>query len=153
MAEVATRVEAALPYDRILVEKRRQLEPKTDDAICYNACQTAYQLNASLIVAFTESGGTAGRVAKYRPITPVLALTLYEHVQRRLTLRWGVTPVVIPGTHTIEGFFAKGEEEAMKMSGVGPGSLVVLVAGLPIGVSGGTDLLRVLTIPSPPKSD
>jgi len=153
MAEVATQVEAALPYDRFLVEKRRQLEPKTDDAICYNASQTAYQLNASLIVAFTETGGTAGRVAKYRPITPILALTFFEHVQRRLTLQWGVTPVVIPSIHTVEDFFARGEEEAMKMRGVGPGSLVVLVAGLPIGVSGGTSLLGVLTIPVPPKSD
>ena len=148
MAEVATKAEAALPYERMLVEKRRQLEPKTDDAIAYNACQTAHQLDASLIVAFTESGGTAGRVAKYRPKPPVLALTPADQVQRRLTLRWGVTPVIVEGLSDVDGFFAVGEENAVKVAGLKPGNLVVLLAGLPIGVAGGTNLLRVLTITS-----
>ena len=146
MAQVAIKAEAALPYERIIVEKRQQLEPLTDDAICYNACQTAHQLNAALIVAFTEGGGTAGRVSKYRPLAPVLALTPSEQAQHRLTLWWGVTPVTIPEPRTVEEFFAKGEEKAVEVAGVEPGSLLVLVAGLPIGVAGGTDLLRVLTV-------
>jgi pyruvate kinase len=86
MAEVAIETEAALPYERMIVEKRRQLMPETGDAISYDACQTAHQLNASLIVAFTKSGSTAGRVSKYRPRAPVLALTPSKEVQRRLTL-------------------------------------------------------------------
>ena len=146
MAEVAIEAEAALPYERMIVEKRLQLEQKTDDAISYDACQTAQQLNASLIVAFTESGSTAGRVSKYRPITPILALSPSEVVQRRLTLRWGVTPVTVPRIRNVDDFFALGEESAKKVAGVEPGSLVVLVAGLPIGVQGGTNLLRVLSI-------
>ena len=149
MVEVAIEVEAALPYERMIVEKRQQLEPKTDDAISYDACQTAQQLNASLIVAFTESGSTAGRVSKYRPVPPILALTPSELVQRRLTLRWGVTPVTVPSLRTVDDFFAMGAERARQATGVGPGSLVVLVAGLPIGVPGGTNLLRVLTVSSP----
>ena len=148
MAEVATEAEAALPYERMIVEKRLQLQPQTDDAISYDACQTAQQLSASLIVAFTESGGTAGRVSKYRPMPPILALTPSEAVQRRLTLWWGVTPVTIPELGSVDDFFAKGEEKAMEVPGVEEGSLVVLVAGLPIGVTGGTNLLRVLTISS-----
>ena len=75
MAEVATEAEAALPYEAILSEKRQHLEPVTDDAISYDACRTALQLGASLIVAITESGSTAGRVSKYRPRSPILALT------------------------------------------------------------------------------
>ena len=67
MAEVAVEAEAALPYESILEENLRHLQPEVDDAISYDACRTAYQLNASLIVAFTESGSTAGRVSKYRP--------------------------------------------------------------------------------------
>ena len=146
MAEVAIEAEAALPYERMIVEKRGQLEPKTDDAISYDACQTAQQLNASLIVAFTESGSTASRVSKYRPMPPVLALTPSEHVQRRLTLRWGVTPITTPRIGNVDDFFALGEERAKEVAGLEPGSLVVLVAGLPIGVAGGTNLLRVLTV-------
>ena len=151
MAEVAVEAEAALPYESIIVEKRRHLEPQTDDAISYDACQTAQQLNAGLIVAFTESGGTAGRVSKYRPMPPILALTPSERVQRRLTLTWGVTPVTVPRIRNVDDFFAIGEEKARQAAGIAPGSLVVLVAGLPIGVSGGTNLLRVLTIPASPK--
>jgi pyruvate kinase len=146
MAHVALRAEAALPYDSMIVEKGRHLETQTDDAISYDAARTARQLNASLIVAFTESGSTAGRVSKYRPVPPILALTTSEKVQRRLTLRWGVTPITVPGINTVDELFVVGEEKARSVAGVGPGSLVVLVAGLPIGVPGTTNLLRVLTV-------
>ena len=152
MADVAMEAEAALPYETMIREKARQLEAQTDDAISYDACRTAYQLKASLIVAFTESGSTAGRVSKYRPLPPILALTPYENVQRRLTLRWGVTPITVDSPTTTEDFFTRCEEQAVKAGGVKPGSLVVLVAGLPIGVPGGTNLLRVMTIPTPSRS-
>ena len=150
MAEVAVGAEAALPYDRMLVEKRRQLRPHADDAIAYDACQTAHQLDAAIIVAFTESGSTAGIVSKYRPKPPIIALTPSERVRSRLTLSWGVTPVTVPRIDSVEDFFALGEEQALGAPDVVPGSLVVLVAGLPIGVPGGTNLLRVLTIPTEP---
>ena len=146
MAEVAIEAEAALPYEKIIIDKRQQLEPYADDAISYNACQTAHQLNAALIVAFTETGTTAGRVSKYRPKSPILALTPKSEVQRRLTLRWGVTPVVQPNIDTVDDFFAKGEEHAVEVAALDAGSPIVLVAGLPIGVSGGTNLLRVMNI-------
>ena len=147
MAEVATVAEAALPYERMIVEKRGQLEPHTDDAISYDACQTAQQLKAALVVAFTESGGTAGRVSKYRPMPRILALTPSKKTQRRLTLFWGVDPVIVPRLYSVDDSFALGEEMATKVGGVSSGSLVVLVLGLPMGITGGTNLLRVLTIP------
>jgi len=146
MAEVAIETEAALPYAQMIVDKRRQLEPHVDDAISYDACQTAQQLNAALIVAFTESGATAARVSKYRPMPSVMALTPSRKVERRLTINWGVTPVTIPQLKSVDDFFDRGEDMAKTVAGVLPGSVVVLVAGLPIGVSGGTNLLRVLTV-------
>ena len=148
MARIAMEAEAALPYDTMIEQKSRQLERQTDDAISYDACRTAYQLNASLIVAFTESGSTAGRVSKYRPLPSILALTPDERVQRRLTLRWGVTPVIVEVLKTVEDFFATGEQQALNMIDLKPGSIIVLVAGVPMGVSGGTNLLRVMTVPS-----
>ncbi|MDP6063828.1 MAG: pyruvate kinase [SAR202 cluster bacterium] len=147
MAEIAVEAEAALPYERMIVEKRDQLQSQTDDAISYDACQTAQQLGAALIVAFTESGSSAGRVSKYRPLPPILALTPSRRVQRHLTLFWGVTPVTIPEVHTMDEFFDVGERMAAMKGGASPGSLVVLVAGVPIGVRGSTNLLRVLIIP------
>ena len=146
MAEVSMEAEKALPYDAMLVDKRDHLEPLTDDAISYNACQTAHQLGASLIVAFTESGGTAKRVSKYRPQTPVLALVHNERTRRSLTVTWGVQPVTTGSLEQTDDFFDRAREEAVRRAGLKKGALVVLVAGVPIGLSGGTDLLRVLTI-------
>ncbi len=146
MAEVSMEAEKALPYDAMLVEKRDHLEPLTDDAIAYNACQTAHQLGASLIVAFTESGGTAKRVSKYRPQTRVLALVHNERTRRSLTVTWGVQPVTTRSLEQTDDFFDRAREEAVRRVGLKKGALVVLVAGVPIGLSGGTDLLRVLTI-------
>jgi pyruvate kinase len=146
MAEVSMEAEKALPYDAMLVDKRDHLEPLTDDAIAYNACQTAHHLGASLIVAFTESGGTAKRVSKYRPRTPVMALVHNERTRRSLTVTWGVQPVTTGSLEQTDDFFDRAREEAVRRAGLKKGALVVLVAGVPIGLSGGTDLLRVLTI-------
>ncbi len=146
MAEVSLEAEKALPYDAILVEKRDHLEPLTDDAISYNACQTAHQLGAALIVTFTESGGTAKRVSKYRPRTPILALVHNERTRRSLTVTWGVQPVTTGSLERTDDFFDRAREEAVRRVGLKKGALLVLVAGVPIGLPGGTNLLRVLTI-------
>ena len=146
MARVAKEAEEALPYEAIIREKSRHLVSQVDDAISYDACRTASQLHAGLIIAFTESGGTAGRVSKYRPRPPILALTQSPVVQRRLTLRWGVTPVIADHLRHVDDFFTMGREAAIESRLAEAGSLVILVAGLPIGVSGGTNLLRVMTL-------
>ncbi|MCH8311110.1 MAG: pyruvate kinase, partial [Chloroflexi bacterium] len=97
MRNVALHAEANLPYASMIRNKEEQLENQTDDAISYDACRTAFQLGADLIVTFTESGATAGRVSKYRPISPILALTPHASVRRVLTLTWGVIPVIASG--------------------------------------------------------
>ena len=146
MRQVAEVTEEALPYESIIREKTLQLEEQTDDAISYDACRTAFQIKAKLIVAFTESGSTAGRVSKYRPRPHILALTPDDRIRRRLTLRWGVTPVTVRSLTDVEDFFVLGEEQARKIPGVEPGSIIVLIAGVPIGVQGSTNLLRVMTL-------
>jgi pyruvate kinase len=146
MVQVAKEAEFALPYKSIINNKALEVGDKTDDAISYDACRTAYQIDASLIVAFTESGGTAARVSKYRPMVPVLALTQDPNVQRKLVLYWGVTPVIVDSLSNVDGFFEEGEKQARLYASLEPGSLIILVAGLPIGVPGGTNLLRVMTV-------
>ena len=146
MAEVALEAEAALPYANLIEERGHYRETNISDAISYGACQTASQLNLELIVAFTEAGSTAGRVSRYRPNAPVLALTPSEAVQRRLLIWWAVTPVVVEKIETVEKFFDLAEKAAKDFAGAQAGTDIVLVAGLPIGVPGGTNLLRVLTV-------
>ena len=152
MAQVAIEAENALPYTNMIQEMRRRTESQTSDAISYDACSTAHQIGASLIVAFTESGGTATRVSRYRPQNPILALTPYPRVQHRLMLRWGVIPVVVDNVVDVDDLFTTGEMQALNTVTFEDGEeekRIVLVAGLPIGVPGGTNLLRVMTIRAP----
>ena len=146
MAETAFEAESALHYDMILEQKQSYVVNNTEDALSYNAVHIANSVNASMIVAFTESGSTAGRVSKYRPKSGILALTPSEKSQRRLTLFWGVTPVIVRTLKSVEDFFDYGASEALKLSHVSDGDNIILVAGVPIGVPGGTNLLYVLSL-------
>ena len=147
MAQAAIEAEQALRHDDILQAKSQETEhQRTDDAISFTAVRLAQQLEAALILAFTESGSTAGRVSKYRPKSPILALTPYEYIRRRLTLYWGTIPAICEPLKSGEDFFEVGEEHARRIRGVDSGDTIVLVAGVPMGVQGSTNLLRALTI-------
>ena len=148
MRDVALQAEANLPYASMIRDKDADMEEQTEDAISYDACRTAFQLNASLIVAFTETGATAGRVAKYRPLARILALTPRESVRRRLTLRWGVTPIIVAGVENVEDFFKLGRKCALEWGQMAERGKIVLVAGVPIGVTGGTNFLYVMDLSS-----
>lgn len=145
MSRVAVEAEANLQYESIMRAKWWERQKQTDDSISYDACHTANLLNCSLIVAFTESGSTPGRVSKYKPRAHILALTPHRRIQKQMTLQWGVSPVVSRRPTDVEDFFARAEEAAREV-GVKPGSRIVLVMGLPIGVQGSTNLLRVMNI-------
>jgi len=143
MAKIAQEVENKLPYEQILTERGRWIEPQTDELIGYNACHTAHVLGAAAIVAFTESGSTAGRVSKYRPRMPVLAITPRSTVARRLLLRWGVYPVRVDGLFSVDDLFAAGTRLARETGLAKSGDIIVVTAGIPIGVAGSTNLLKV----------
>ena len=149
MAQTALETERALPYEDILLTNSQETEiQSTDDAISFAAVRTAQRVEASLIIAFTESGSTAGKVSKYRPGARILAITPYERTRNRLTLYWGTIPVICAPIQSGEDFFQIGEEHARKIPGVAKGDTIVLVAGLPMGVQGSTNLLRAMTMNS-----
>ena len=143
MVQVAIEAEAALPYEEILASKGKDLQPQTDDAISYAACHTAHQLGAAAIVAFTSSGSTARRVSKYRPQVPILAITPNKATQRQLSLSWGIRAFQIPEPSRIAVLFARGARVAQKTGVAKEGDLVVITGGVPIGVPGSTNLLKV----------
>jgi pyruvate kinase len=143
MCRIAREMEAALPYEHRLAQRAGDLEPHTDDAIAYDACNTAHQLGAKAIVAFTESGSTAWRVSKYRPRVPVLALTPNEAVRQRLSLAWGVYPHLSSRISSVDDLFAEGRALALQVGAARKGDLVVITGGVPIGVPGTTNLLKV----------
>ena len=147
MRKVALETESYLDHDRILVEKGLSSEQQTDDAISFAAANIANQMSAGAIVAFTESGGTARRVSRYRPRPPILALTPHESVQRELTLSWGVNPIIMePPLTNLENLFDEAEEQAVSSESLADGDKLVLTAGTPLGVPGSTNFLYVMNI-------
>jgi pyruvate kinase len=143
MMKIALTIEAALPYSKMLLEKGADLEPQTDDAISYAACHTAHQLGAAAIVAFTTSGSTARRVAKYRPGIPILSATPSSKQRRRLLLSWGVYPFEVTKPFDVAGLLAQGVRLSLETGVARKGDLIVITAGIPIGMAGTTNLLKV----------
>ncbi len=143
MSSIALRTEMALPFAQILKKKGADLEPQMDDAIAYAACHAAQQLKAAAIVAFTASGSTARRVAKYRPRALILALTPNGAVGRSLALVWGVHPLQVAESLAVERMFTEGARKAREMAMADRGDLIVITAGVPKGDSGNTNLLKV----------
>jgi pyruvate kinase len=143
MAKIAREVEDKLPYEQILSERGRWLEHKTDELISYSACHTAHSLGAAALVAFTQSGSTAGRVSKYRPRMPILAITPNTVVVGRLLLHWGVHPFQIARASSVDELFATGARLSKELGLAKLGDLIVITGGIPIGIAGSTNLLKV----------
>ncbi len=143
MAKIARETESSLPYEQILTERGAWLEPQTDELIGYSACHTAHRLGAKAIVAHTQSGSTVGRVSKYRPRMPILAITPSQVVAKKLLLFWGVYPVQMAGLSSVEEQFTAAARLAKKLALAKPGDLIVITGGIPVGVVGTTNLLKV----------
>jgi pyruvate kinase len=143
MASISRAAEKKLLYEQILAERRNWLVPETDELISYNACQTAYSLRAAVIVAFTQSGSTAMRISKYRPNVPILALTPSHAVSRRLVLYWGIRPHLIAEPASVDEMFTMGAKLSRDLGVAKAGDLIIIAAGIPIGVAGSTNMLKV----------
>jgi pyruvate kinase len=136
-------VEKVLPYEDIMENQGKDLKSETDDAISYSACHVARQLGVKAIIAFTSSGSTARRVSKYRPEVPVLAITTSPVTMRQMSLSWGVTSYKVPPAARILELFSQAVAVA-KSSGIArSGDLIVITGGIPVGVSGSTNMLKV----------
>jgi pyruvate kinase len=143
MVKIAQEIEGKLPYEEMLAERGRWLEQKTSELISYSACHTAQSLKAKALVAFTQSGSTAGRVSKYRPRVPIVAITPDAAVAKRLVLRWGVYPFQIAGASSVEELFATGTKLCKELGLARRDDLIVITGGIPVGVTGSTNLLKV----------
>ena len=145
MASIAKRIEQTLDYDRMLKEKGSKNVTVTD-AISHATCTTAVDLNASAIITSTSSGYTAKMVSKFRPQAPIIAATSNESVMRRLALTWGVCPIKSALAGNTDEVIEKSIEASIENGYVKNGELVVITAGVPVGVSGTTNLIKVHVI-------
>jgi pyruvate kinase len=146
MDRIARETEKKLPYELALSEKRTWFEKRTEELISYNACLTAHSLDARTIIAFTESGSTAARISKYRSRMNILAMTPSEAICRRLVPYWGVLPIHVTTPSSISDLFDAASMLAKSLGLAKPGDLIVITGGVPLGVKGTTNLLKVETI-------
>jgi pyruvate kinase len=143
MAKIARKAEASIDYwDRF---QRMQIDfsPNVTNAISHATCTTAQDLKASAIITVSHSGHTARMISRFRPQCPIIATTVSPRVQRQLSLSWGVLPYLVPEATSTDEMFDVGVEKALESKLVRNGDLVVITAGLPIGMSGTTNILKV----------
>ncbi len=146
MARISRRAEEALHFERILADSGLSVEKNVTDAISYATCNVAEELGAAAIITSTESGHTARMVSKYKPRSPVIAVTPRYGVAAQLQLTWGVTPVPCPPAKSTDEMFFTAIRASKNAGLIRDGDLVVITAGVPVGVSGTTNLLRVETV-------
>ena len=145
MATIAKRTEETLDYDKLLNKNSRNNATVTG-AISHATCTTAVNLNASAIITSTSSGHTARMVSKCRPKCPIIATTNDERVMRRLALSWGVYPVKSEIAGNTDEVIENAIEVSKNAEYINNGELVVITAGVPVGISGTTNLIKVHVI-------
>ena len=143
MSAIAERTEQEGHYLR-----GRLMEPNTgkisvSDATAHAACLTAKDVNAAAIVTVSESGTTARLLSKYRPQQPIIACVMREQVQRQLSLSWGITPLMMSLAHSTDELIEMSTALAKENGYLHNGELAVVTAGVPVGVSGTTNMIKI----------
>jgi pyruvate kinase len=139
MATIARRIERDYPQ-RVIDSRMATTIP---NAICQAVSTIARNLNAAAILPLTKSGGTARNVSKFRPSTPILAITSETKVARQLQLCWGVNPLLVQEQTSTTSTFSLATGMARELGFLQDGDLVVQTAGTLSGVSGSTDFIKV----------
>ncbi len=146
MSQIAERAEQDIDYNSRM--KRREHIDSFDvtTAISHATCTTAMDLKVAAIITVTISGFTAGMISRYKPSCPIIACSVSPRICRQLSLSWGVTPIWIARESTAEDLFDEAVRAAEEAGYIKKGDKVVLTAGVPLGVSGRTNMLRVVEV-------
>ena len=143
MSAIAERTENEVHYrDNRLVDAGNG-QISVSDATAHAACLTAKDVNASAIVTVSESGNTARLLSKYRPAQPIIACVMNEQVQRQLAISWGITPLMMALAHSTDELIEMSTSLAKENGYLHDGELAVVTAGVPVGVSGTTNMINI----------
>ena len=143
MARVAVRAEEAINYKKRFFSEDRKSNPNVTDAISHATCTTAHDLNARAILTVTKSGATARNISKYRPNCYIIACATTENLCRRLNLVWGVIPILVGDEFDTFELFDKCVDKAVAIGALEKGDTTVITAGLPLGIPGTTNMIKV----------
>lgn len=144
MAVIAEAAEGALDYDALIKNMTKsEIDDSVTYAVSHATCTTANDLEASAIITATASGFTARKVSKFKPKSPVIAATSSDRVRRKLALFWGVESVKVSEGKSTDEVFNNALQASQVAGFINKGDLVVITAGVPVGVAGATNLMKV----------
>ncbi|MGN0483455.1 MAG: pyruvate kinase alpha/beta domain-containing protein, partial [Lachnospiraceae bacterium] len=143
MVKIATRTEQDINYRQRLKNRELETNPDITNAISHATVTTAADLNAAAIITVTKSGRTARNIEKFRPGRPIIGCSMDPKVVRQLNLSWGVTPLLVEKKDDADELFEHAVEVTEKAGLIEQGDVVVITAGVPLGVSGTTNLIKV----------
>ncbi|MDO5558773.1 MAG: pyruvate kinase [Oscillospiraceae bacterium] len=143
MALIAETTEKNINYRSRFANRPPDTDSNIANAIAHATVTTAHDLNARAIITVTKAGSTARLISKYRPSAPIISCTTDEKIQRQMNLSWGVSPLVIDEKTNSDELFEHAITAAKSAGFVDTGDTVVITAGIPLGVSGTTNIMRV----------
>jgi len=143
MHDIAMKTETGLDHQLILKKRSKSIEMTITDAISQSVTHTAMNLSVNAIITPTESGHTARMISKYRPQAPIVAVTFSETISRQLTLAWGVHPIIGRQAKSTDEMLDVAIDKGLSSGLLNRGSKVIITAGVPVGESGTTNLMKV----------
>ncbi len=143
MSAIANRTEADINYMARMMKTPNDAHLGISGATAHAACTTATDTNASAIITVTKSGSTARRISKYRPEKPIIACVMKEEIQRQLAIVWGVTPILMPYAESTDEMVEFSVQSAKEHGMVEDGDIVIVTAGVPAGIAGTTNIMKV----------
>ena len=148
MVKIALRTESDIAYNKefSILSREHESVINMTTAISHATCMTAIDLGAKAIITVSRSGNTARMISKYRPGCMIVGCSPEEHTCRQLNMSWGITPVHIKEEYSMEILLLHATEAAERAGYVKKGDVVVLTAGVPLGRSGNTNLIKATVV-------
>lgn len=146
MVRIAESMEGSVDFQKATGERRFWTENDSTNIIAMSVRQISERLKANGIIAATTSGATARAISKFRPLTTIVAATYSEEVARSLSLVWGVTPVITKKYEHTDELIDSSIYSSLKAGLIFEGELLVITAGIPAGIGGTTNLIKVHTV-------
>lgn len=151
MALIAETTEKDINYSARFSKRVDAFNTNITNAISHATVTTAHDLNVKAIITVTKSGSTARMISKFRPMSPIIGCTTSEIVCRQMNLSWGVTPLMCEEKENTDELFDHAIDVAEAHRLVEEGDLVVITAGIPLGMAGTTNMLKVHQVKGPDK--
>ena len=146
MARIAEAAEKDIDYRSRMMKYSFAEKKEITTAIAYATCSTAMDLGAAAIITVTLSGFTAESISRFKPECPIIGCAMNERVYKQLNLLWGVTPLCLKKEEDPEELFMDAVQEAKNAGYVKQGDIVVITAGVPLGIAGKTNMIRVVEV-------